>query len=186
VTELDVPTLEGRHVYLRALIPSDHPLLQEMDTGGELAARWRFRGSTPSPERWAASTWGDTLAQFMVINRSDERPIGVVSIYDADLDEGYATIAAARFDSGGRSPAMMLGVGIFVRYVFACWDLRKLYMELPDYNLDQFASGIGRLFEVEGRRRDHLFYGGRLWDHVTLAIHREAWMRRPQARAPLT
>jgi RimJ/RimL family protein N-acetyltransferase len=69
----------------------------------------------------------------------------------------------------------MLGLALFLEYVFTCWDLRKLYMQLPEYNYEQFASGAERFFVVEGRQREHTFFGGRHWDQLTLAIYRQTW-----------
>jgi RimJ/RimL family protein N-acetyltransferase len=152
------------------------PLLQQLDADPETTIRWRWRGMTPDPGRWARSTFDGTLAQFLVVARKDDEPVGVIALYEANFQDKYATFAAARFDNTRRSTAMILGLAIFLRYTFACWDLRKLYMELPEYNYAQFASGAGRLFELEGRLRDHYWYDGRLWDQLVLAIHRDTWL----------
>src|SRR5882724_4934050 len=62
-----VPSLQGRTVYLRALTPNDYPHLHFAETSTELAPRWRFRGSTPSPEQWAQASVQSVLAQFLVV-----------------------------------------------------------------------------------------------------------------------
>jgi hypothetical protein len=79
-----VPSLRGRTVYLRALTPNDYPHLQFAETSTELAPRWRFRGSTPSPEQWAHATLPSVLAQFLVVERKEDRPIGTVTVFDHD------------------------------------------------------------------------------------------------------
>jgi hypothetical protein len=168
------PSLDGRHVYLRAITPQDYPLLQTAEMGAELSIRWRFRGATPSPEQWAQTIWGGALAQFLVIERRSEEATGVVAIYRANFQHRHAALAAARFESG-ESPVMILGIALFLRYVFACWDFRKLYLELPEYNYSQFASGLERIFEIEGLLHEHNYFDGQMWDEVILAIYREAW-----------
>lgn len=50
------------------------------------------------------------------------------------------------------------------------------YFEVPAYNLDQFASAIGRALEEERRLRDHEWLGGRYWDRVYLSLSRERWV----------
>jgi RimJ/RimL family protein N-acetyltransferase len=105
-----------------------------------------------------------------------EQPIGLVTAYRPNFQDQHAYLGVARFGSGTRSPAMMLGLGLFLRYVFQCWSFRKLYIETQEFNYEQFASGVDRYFEVEGRLREHSFYGGRHWDQLTLAIYRETWM----------
>jgi hypothetical protein len=48
-------------------------------------------------------------------------------------------------------------------------------MEVTEFNYSQFASGQGRLFDIEGRLRNHVFFAGRHWDQLILAIDREKW-----------
>jgi RimJ/RimL family protein N-acetyltransferase/acyl carrier protein len=173
--QLAVPPLEAPHVFLKAVTPDDYLLLQLVETSSEVAPRWRFRGATPSPEQWSQALWQGVLAQFVVVAKSDARPVGFVSAFQASFQDGHARVAALKFDQSRRSPLMMMGLAVFLDYVFACWDLRKLYVELPEYNFAPIASGTGRVFEVEARLRDHSFLAGELWDELVLAIYRDAW-----------
>ena len=170
-----MPSLRGRHVYLRPITPADYDFLLRAEAGSELGTRWRFSGATPSPEQWAQQTWGGVLAQFIVSSTRTNSPIGLVAVYEANFQHGHAHLAAAAFEPDRRSPAMILGLALFLRYVFCCWNFRKLYMQLPEYNYAQFASAEGRIFEVEARLRDHFFHDGAYWDQLTLALYREAW-----------
>jgi RimJ/RimL family protein N-acetyltransferase len=67
---------------------------------------------------------------------------------------------------------------MFIDYVFTCWSFHKLYLEVAEYNVEQFATVIGRLFDVEARLREHLWYGERRWDQLLLALYREGWRER--------
>ncbi len=69
----------------------------------------------------------------------------------------------------------MFGAALFLEYVFRGWSFRKLYFELPEFNLAQFSRGVNRLFVEEGRLREHLYYDGRFWDKVILALYRTTW-----------
>jgi RimJ/RimL family protein N-acetyltransferase len=168
------PPLEGRHVSLRPITPEDYPWLQNAELSSELAMRWRFRGATPGPEQWAQAIWTGSLAQFLVVERRTGDPAGLVAVYRANFQHAHAALGAARFASA-KSPVMILGIALFLRYVFACWNFRKLYLELPEYNYSQFASGLGRIFEVEGVLREHNYFDGQLWDEMLLAIYRDSW-----------
>lgn len=169
------PSLQGRRVALRPLEPEDYPALRRVEIASDMGPRWRFRGATPSPEEWAQSTAGGMLAQFLVVEHHRQDALGIVAAYQPSFQDGYATLAAARFDRRGASPLFMLGLAIFLDYVFACWDLRKLYMEVAAFNYEQFASGEDRLFRMEGRLQDHTFFNGQHWDHLILAIYRDTW-----------
>jgi hypothetical protein len=174
------PSLEGAHVVLRPLTPDDYPFLRLIETGQALGARWRFRGTTPSPQEWERQTSASVLAQFMVIAKESMEALGLVTAYEANFQDGYASLAAAKLDPDDRSPLMMFGVAHFIEYVFTCWNLRKLYVEVPEYNYAQFATGEDRYFTVEGRLREHSYYDGQLWDRLILAIHRDRWSARSE------
>ncbi len=172
------PPVRGRHIYLRGIAPADYPTLQELDTAGEIGVRWRFRGSTPSPEQWMQMAWNNVLAQFVVARCRDHQPIGLVVAYQPNFQHRHAYFAAVGFRRS--SPLMVFGCAMFFNYVFTCWDFHKLYMEVPEYNLPQFETGLGRYFEVEARLREHSFYGGRMWDQLILALYRDTWRERGQ------
>lgn len=171
------PVLSGRHVYLRSVTPEDFKTIQHMEMSDALAVRWRLRGATPGPGQWAEMTTRSVLAQFLVISRKRNVPLGLVVAYKANFQYGHAYLAATSFTPAQRSPLMVWGIYLFIRYVFSCWNFHKLYMEVPEYNLGQFASGVDRLFTIEGRLRDHSFYDGERWDEYLLALYRDDWQR---------
>jgi hypothetical protein len=169
------PPIVGRRVALRPVEIGDYPLLRSMELSNELGVHWKYRGQILSPEQWNASLWTGVLAQFLVFSRTEDRPVGLVAVYKASFQDSHAYVSALGFQPGRHSPAMLLGVAVFLQYVFGCWDFDKLYFELPSYNLSQFASGLDRFFEIEGRLRGHYTYRGRKWDLLLLAMYRERW-----------
>jgi hypothetical protein len=174
---LQLPSLQIHRVLLRPLSPADYTPLRAAETTPPLGPRWRFRGMTPSPEEWARLTSERQLAQFIVQRTTDDVPLGLVQLHNANFQDGHAQLSVARFGPSQPSPELILGLGVFLRYVFFCWNFRKLYMEVPEYNYDQISSGEGRFFSVEGRFKDHLFLGGRYWDQLILAMYRDIWQR---------
>lgn len=165
---------------LRPITPNDYAMLQSLEMSTELEARWRLRGSTPSPDQWSQGFWSQVLAQFLVVSTREERPLGIVAVYQPSMKDGHARFAAARFPPVTRSPTMMLGIGLFLNYVFSHWPFRRLYLETPVYNLEQFTAGQGKLFTEEARLRDYYYLNGRYWDQVTLQITRESWEARAE------
>jgi hypothetical protein len=169
------PSLRNNYLYLRAVGPEDYPYLYLVETSGSMAARWGLRGATPAYQEWVQQRSAGVLAQFMVLDAKDDSRIGLVTAFSADFQDGHAHLAALSFDPDGNSMMMMLGVGLFVEYVFKCWNFRKLYLDTAEYNYPQFASGAGKFFRVEGRLREHHYLDGEWWDHLILAIFREDW-----------
>lgn len=176
-------TLAGRRVRLRALNPGDYELLRRVELSTHLLQRWRTRGATPSMSDWVRLVEQSVLAQFLVVDDRDgtEKWVALVSVYNADFQHGYAYLAVARLADTDHSTKAIEGTIIFLNHVFTTWPFRKLYLETPQYNLDQFSSGSGRLLEEEARLRDHWYYDGRYWDHVVLSIWRSSWDERGPA-----
>lgn len=174
------PTLSGRRVRLRAVNSSDYELLRRVELAPHLLQRWRNRGATPAMTDWMRTVEQTTLAQFLVVDDRDgtEKWVGLVSVYNPDFQHDLAYLAATKLSDTDASTKMIEGTVLFLQHVFRTWPFRKLYLETPQYNLDQFASGSGRLLEEEARLRDHWYYDGQYWDHVVLSIWRSTWDER--------
>ena len=71
---------------------------------------------------------------------------------------------------------MVEAVALAIDYAFETWPWRKLYLEVPEYNLELFRSGLDRYFvRDKGVLREHVYLDGRYWDVHVLAITREMW-----------
>lgn len=169
------PSLQAPHVYLRAVEPRDYEILRRAETSSDMAATWRLHGAMPSPDAWVQGFWSGVLSHFLIISRREDRPIGLATIYNADHRNGHAYFAAASLAGSEFSPSVVIGIALTIEYVFGCWDFKKLYVEVAEYNQVQFASGIGKWLQPEGRLRDHLVLGGRRWDSLIFAIYQERW-----------
>lgn len=169
------PVLVGRNIYLRPLGPEDYSTVRALELSADLGVRWRARGAVTSPEQWSQTVWQSTLAQFVVASKRERKPLGLVLAYRPNFQDGHAWVAAEKFEDGRRSPLLIFGFALFLDYVFRCWNFRKVYLEVAEFNTGQFDSAIGRVFTEEGRMREHFWYDGRRWDQYILALYREQW-----------
>lgn len=176
--EYQLAPRRGRNVALRPVVPADYGLLQAAQSDPLLLQQWRFRGTTPSPEQWTSALWGGILAQFIVTSLPTNEPIGLVILYRHNFQDGHAYLGAMTLDAESKNPLMMLGLCVFVEYVFWTWPFRKLFFELPEYNLRQFESAMKVLLKQEGRLEEYTFFGGRYWDEYLLSITRDRWDRK--------
>jgi RimJ/RimL family protein N-acetyltransferase len=171
---------ESADVRLRPLAEDDIAAIYFASLDPDSAHRWRYRGRTPSPEAFRQSLFTDAiLAQFMVENRSDpEHAVGLVSGYNADLVSGHCYIALLRTDGALRRPQsaglMVEGAILFIQYVFDHFELKKIYVEVPEYN-QSLIQGADAVFKKEGDLRDHYVYRGRSWAQYLYACYREDW-----------
>ena len=167
--------LRGRQVYLRAVLPGEYEDLYLRETSGANSRRGGLEGATPAFEDWVRQRAAGSLARFVVLDSGDHRRLGLVTIFNADLRNGHAHLALSSFDATRPSPLVMIGAGLAIEHAFSSWPFRKLYMDVAEYDFDQLSSGVGRLFEEEGRLTGHHYLDGRHWDHRILALSRERW-----------
>ena len=171
------PPLASRRVRLRTISERDRGFLYELMTSPEAGGRVRFGGATPSPEKVIASLWDSVLAQFVVDSAESGRQLGLVAVTSPDFRNGFAYLSALGTpESQGRG---LIAEAAFLafHYAFSTWPLRKLYMEATDDSFQAFGSGLGELFQQEGRLVDHVFWNGRWVDMVIVAVYRDTWAR---------
>jgi len=168
---LPVPRRAGRWVRLIPATPNYYDFLYSLVADEEVGYRWRFGGSVSAREAFDRTLWNNVLAQFIVVSSGDGTPLGLVQAYNAELSQGYAYAAQVM-----SREATGTGVGaeafyLFAGYLFRVLPLRKLYLDVPEYNLPLVSSRTLPL-RPEGRLREHSYYDGRLWDRAVLAFYR--------------
>jgi RimJ/RimL family protein N-acetyltransferase len=104
--------------------------------------------------------------------------VGLVVAYNADLRNQFAYIGSIFSPELINSGLGIAALDVFVRYLFATYSFRKLYAEVPEFNLPALGNRIGRLLKEEGRLRGHSYYNGRWWDQLILAIYPDDYMYR--------
>jgi RimJ/RimL family protein N-acetyltransferase len=173
-TEFQPASRTGRWVQLVPIeTTAQTTFLYELAKNEDVAHRWRYTGFVPTRERFVQELFQGVLTQFVVTTRDTGEMIGLVVAYNPDMIHGYAYLGEVMVPA-----AVGTGVGVeafyvFTRYLFQVFSLRKLYLEVPEYNLKSFAGGQGRLLHREGVLRGHTHYGGRYWDRHIFAVYRD-------------
>lgn len=168
---------QGKRVRLRPVGAHDYDFLYFIATAGENSYRWRYRGTTPSPEAFARQLWDGILAQYLAMT-TQGKPVGLVGLYNTNPFSGYSYIYALSDPSLAGQGRTMEAAILLLDYAFRNWNLRKIYFELPEFNLAQLRSAVGKYLVEEGRLIDHEVFGGRSWDLITLALYREVFVER--------
>jgi len=112
------------------------------------------------------------FTQFLICEKSQGTEVGAAVAYGADLKDGYVYMATALVPSVANSGAGIEAVALFAAHLFYVYTFRKIYFEVPSYNLRQFGSTVGKLLKEEGKLVDHTYYHGRYWDRHILALYR--------------
>jgi len=142
----------------------------------DIAWRWRYGGAVPTYEDFVRTFSNGVLVQFIITDIHTGRLVGLAATYSFNPQYRTAYIAAMIAPE-----FLMTGVGIdgirtFIRYVMKVWDLHKIYMEVPEFNFDQFSAGIGSIFLLEGTLREDIYLATRRWDKLICAIYRSEFM----------
>ncbi|MGH9044284.1 MAG: GNAT family N-acetyltransferase, partial [Acidimicrobiales bacterium] len=166
-----VPSLVGRWVHLRPVVPADYPGLYAMATSPGQGYRWRFRGGLPSFDDFVRTIGQGVFLQYLVESNSDRSALGLAVCYNADFRNNHAYIALqASARTSGKGYALE-GGRLLLDYLFSCYDFEKIYAESPEFVIDSFQSGIGARFVEEGRLRNHERFMGRYWDLYVFAYY---------------
>lgn len=162
-------------VYLRLVEEQDYGALHRASIEPGSAFRWRYRGATPSIERFVAGLHDGVLVQHMV-QAIDGPTVGLVVCYQASMESRTAYFGLLRTAETSQEGRMFEGLMLFIQFLFDTWDFRKLYAEVPEFNFDGLLSANTRGIDIEGVQRQHLFHDGRWWDQYLLALWREKWL----------
>lgn len=165
------PSLDGRWYSLVPLLPEHHRQLYALAVADQIGFRWRFRGAVPPFAVFEQTLHQNVPVQLAIVAKeAPQRLAGLVSAYNMNFQDG-TTFAGLVTDKGSGAGAIE-AFALFFRYLFRLWPLRKLYMELPEFNLPQFASAVRvGLLREEGRLRNDRYFDGAYWDQLILAMY---------------
>jgi RimJ/RimL family protein N-acetyltransferase len=170
--------LVGRLTRLRVIEDKDIDYLYRLCGDEEILFRWRHQGETLSPQSFAQALWQQVIAQFVIEHRKSRNPLGLVAAYQADFRNGYAYLAVLLDPIVIGTGWILEAPALFITYLFQVFNFRKIYLEVPEYNLDAISSGVGRVFAEEGCLKGHRYLDGRYWNLFLLAIYRDEWQER--------
>ena len=167
--------LEGRWVKLTPVGSKDLGFLYKLATDPATGFRWRLRGAVPPPETFEKVVWQSVLTQFIIVSKARNEPIGNVVGYNANPNAGHVAVGIVATPEVVGKGFVLEAFYLFLTHLFAVYSFRKVYLELPSYNLPQFASAEGVLLEREGMLKENDYYGGKYWDSYIFAIWRARW-----------
>ena len=161
----------GRWTRLRNVSPNDYPYLYE----AEINARIRGSSRVPAPHIYPEVLWNNVLTQFVVV-RNDEAatPVGLVSAYNADSDNGHCYVLGfSIFNEPFRRALLADGIATMFSHLFSNWPFRKIYVQTRGSALIP-AARLG-LMREEARLSDHFYVDGQYDDLVICSLDRDHW-----------
>ena len=173
------PTYDGVWVSLQPVQREHGPFLYRLAIDPKVGYRWRLRGVVPSYANFEGLLWQGIVAQFVIVRRRTQEPIGHVLAYNANVTARHVSAGVATVPGTHGRGLGMEGTILFLKVLFDTYNLRKVFFELPEYNLQQFAGARRKYLTFEGTLSDHDYFGGRYWDTYYFSIDRETVDRLP-------
>jgi hypothetical protein len=165
-------------VRLEPLVPDDPAVMGDLyraalDPGSSY--RWRFRGATPSPQEFGALLFDGVHCQLVARHPVSHELLGLVVAYDYQPEPGHVKVGFLRTAAAALDGSMVEAMFLFVDHLFRTFALRKVYAEVPEYNLDLVAGLPPGLLTQEAVLPEHVSRGDeRVALHV-FATHRAAF-----------
>jgi len=176
--------LEGRHIYLRPVQPSDLPYFVQWFNDQEVT---HFLGNQFPMTEMQEKAWiegltkrsGSDIVLVIVIKGKtpkSDRPIGTMGLHNIDLHDGVATSGAAigakdTWGKGYGSEAKML----LLDYAFNRLNLRKVYSRVLAFNGRSRAYSEKCGYVLEATHVGRHVRDGQLVDELVLVVNAEEW-----------
>jgi RimJ/RimL family protein N-acetyltransferase len=172
-------SLDGRVVRLRPITKADYGFLWQCRSNPEIMPLWMQGRTIPSFEQYVreleASLSGHTLALLLIETSIRPQPIGFAIAYDYSQQDRYTffniVLTPGFTDLGWGAEAALL----FLDYLFAYFDLRKVCTDLFDFNQQPLAMLMRQGVPMEGRFRGQRYYQGMYHDVIRLGLLEEEW-----------
>ena len=160
---------------LRPLLDEDLLAVYLASFDPATSGAWRYRGSTLPAEEFVATLADGVRAQYVVELTATGTAVGLVSAYDHNQAGLHCKVAFLRI--GDRQPgdagATFEGMLLFISHLFATFPYRKIYADVPAYNMSLFEPGLA---QEEGVLREYLFHEGRHVDLHIVSFRRDQWV----------
>lgn len=167
--------LRTPRTYLTPILPAHYDFIYSLVADPLVSWRWRYRGAVPPREQVLAQFSLNALVQMLVVDSTTDQMAGFVTLYDYNPRSRTAYCAAAAHPRYHRSGRGAEATAILTLYGFHTWDLRKIYFDVLEFNLEQMPllTHVGR---EEGRLIGHEEAFGRFWDLVTIALYADDYI----------
>lgn len=125
--------------------------------------------------------WQDVLCQFIIEDRVNSFPLGLVTAHRVDWTNLAVSFHVVIEPGLGKDLAVVEGIRRFVSYLFESFPVRKLYVEYPEGEqmlgvIEMALKERGpEILRREGCLRSWVSIGGRFHDVVVASVSRAAW-----------
>lgn len=130
--------MRGRYVSLDVLTAEHESVLYPIAVRCEMP--WQWSGMAPTCDGFHQSLWGRALLNLAIRSNAGGEFLGFVGAYGANFHHGTAFFQVMVHPQARGTGMAVEGVELFLAHIFDRYPIRKLYAEVTDHSLSQFAS----------------------------------------------
>lgn len=120
----------------------------------------------------------NVFVQFAIQDVRNDRSVALAWAYDVSPFHGFCYVSMVTHPDYRRRAWPLEGTLLFANYLFTKLNLRNIYATAAGPHFEQFRSGEGNFFQVEGRLTDRFMLNGEPEDLYILTFKRERWLER--------
>jgi UDP-4-amino-4,6-dideoxy-N-acetyl-beta-L-altrosamine N-acetyltransferase len=171
---------QGKKTRLRPIKTGDIERLLKWRNDPEVrdyAMGYRFPITEAMETRWIEKVSDDqskSIIVFAIEDLADDKHVGITQLSRIDWISRFSYLSIMigekdRWDKGIGTESMH----ILLSYAFYCLNLRKIYLEVLNFNekAKKFYEEIG--FEIEGRLKKHIYLGNNYYDVIIMALFKD-------------
>ncbi len=150
-----------------------------LDNRDQILSNQRIQiNSIPNFEQWLMNNMSSFYHDFYLIkNVADHSIIGYVYSYDYRIYDGHCKVCLV-LSPNHRDSGIGAFVGIkFLDQIFTNYPLRKIYIDIYDYNQQSLNCNLGIGFIEEGCLKNYRYDKGTYFDLHLLSITREVFYK---------
>jgi RimJ/RimL family protein N-acetyltransferase len=172
-----VTSFSTRRVELRAFEHGDEQFFVELATSIDVGRTYRSAGSIVAPLAREKFVYDGVQSHVVGLGRETRRRIGVASLTSADTRNATAFFSTITSSFAQRRVLAIEFTMLSIEYFFQTWALRKLYTQVPAFNMAAIRHVCPKYFREEGRLTEHAYLDGRYWDVFMLATTPDLWLK---------
>lgn len=155
---------------LRPVRDQDVPWLREIALGLDEVHRFVFRGAAVPPTRFVDDIFSNSLSCTVAETADGSDGIGFLTLMAADPQSLHASLGALIAPHWRGSFHAMHAIHGMIAHGFRNFPLRRIYLEVPDFNLAPREDAILRRC---GRIEEHLYFDGTYWGVTFYYVERD-------------
>lgn len=171
--------LRGTNIALRTITRDDYEFIFRVRTNTEDLFLWshpRKLRSFPDFVIDLEDSLRSYIDTFLIIaDPSGQDQMGFVYSYETSPVDGYTFLAIYLAPSFRGSGFWKDALGIFLEYLFNYLNIRKVYMDIFEFN--RISIGLAEAYGLkeEGKFPSHRWYGDQYWALHRFALYRGQW-----------